>query len=87
MPTTSGILTEEEKEQVAAKIRKTVTGQCPICGSRKWDLLDQVVAPLKFGAGGAVEAGGELAPQIMVVSECGFVAYFSAIRLGIDFKV
>jgi hypothetical protein len=86
MPDKAGNLTESERQTVGNHIKSVFkNAACPFCGSTKWNLEGTVVTGVKIGAGGNMDLGGQSVPQVMLSSECGFIAYFSAMKAGITF--
>ena len=60
---------------------------CPVSGSANFNLHDYVVAPVTVGGTGNIyPGGGTVIPQIMIVSQAGYVMYLSAMLLGLKFE-
>lgn len=65
---------------------------CPICNCTKWEIPD-VPLELREWAGGSLVIGGDtsILPIVAIMCvECGYVRFFSALKIGIinssDFK-
>ncbi len=88
MPDEQGRLSQAEQSQVMEALRKRFPNlRCPVSGSPNFNLLEYTVAPLTIGGSGKLYPGaGTVIPQVMLVSEAGYVMYFSAILLGLKFE-
>ena len=89
MPDEAGRLSEAEQKQVMQELRRRFPNlRCPVSGSANFNLHDYVIAPITVGAtGNMYPGGGTVIPQIMIISDAGFVMYFSAILLGLTFQL
>jgi hypothetical protein len=88
MPDETGHLSQAEQNQIMQELRRRFPNlRCPISGSPNFNLHEYVVAPVTIGGTGNVyPGGGTVIPQIMMISEAGYVMYFSAILLGLNFQ-
>jgi hypothetical protein len=89
MPDEAGRLSPAEQDQVMQELRQRFPNlRCPVSDSPNFNLHDYVVAPVAVGGtGNMYPGGGTVIPQIMIVSEAGYVMYFSAILLGLRFQL
>jgi hypothetical protein len=89
MPDEAGRLSQAEQAQVMQELRRRFPNlRCAVSGSANFNLHDHVVAPVTVGGtGNMYPGGGTVIPQIMIVSEAGYVMYFSAILLGLKFEL
>lgn len=60
-------------------------GKCPICGSRKWGILDHFVhAPLFYPDGSFIIGGGPAYPFVgLFCDECGNTQFINAVKSGL----
>jgi hypothetical protein len=88
MPDEQGRLSQAEQSQIMETLRKRFPNlRCPVSGSPNFNLLENTVAPVTIGGSGKLYPGaGTVIPQVMLVSEAGYVMYFSAILLGLKFE-
>jgi hypothetical protein len=88
MPEETGRLSQAEQDQVMQELRRRFPNlRCPVSGSANFNLHDYAVAPITIGGTGNVyPGGGTVIPQIMIISDAGFVMYFSAMTLGLKFQ-
>jgi hypothetical protein len=56
-----------------------------MCGDKNWDVMDFAVTPTTLGPGAGLIMEGQVTPQLMAASPCGFIAYFSALKAGVQF--
>jgi hypothetical protein len=89
MPDEAGRLSQDEQDQVMQELRRRFPNlRCPVSGSANFNLHDYAVAPVTVGGtGNLYPGGGTVIPQIMIVSEAGYIMYFSAIKLGLKFEL
>jgi hypothetical protein len=89
MPDEAGRLSPAEQDHVMRELRRRFPNlRCPVSDSRNFNLHDHVVAPVSVGGtGNMYPGGGTVIPQIMIVSEAGYIMYFSAILLGLQFQL
>jgi len=89
MPDETGRLSQAEQDQVMQELRRRFPNlRCPVSGSANFNLHDYAVAPVTVGGtGNLYPGGGTVIPQIMIVSDAGYVMYFSAIMLGLKFQL
>jgi hypothetical protein len=88
MPDEEGRLSPDEQNYIMQELRKRFPNlRCPVSGSANFTLLEYTVAPVTIGGSGKLYPGaGTVIPQVMLVSEAGYVMYFSAILLGLKFE-
>jgi hypothetical protein len=88
MPDETGRLSQAEQNQVMQELRRRFPNlRCPVSGSANFNLHDYAIAPVTMGGtGNMYPGGGTVIPQIMIISDAGFVMYFSAIMLGLAFQ-
>jgi hypothetical protein len=85
MPDSMGVLSQAERDTVAAAMRaKSFSAPCPWCGSPNWEVGPSVVASVPVVAGGALAPSGKMVPQVMLVSPCGYIASFAARLVGLN---
>jgi hypothetical protein len=89
MPDEAGRLSPAEQDHAMRELRRRFPNlRCPVSDSPNFNLHDQVVAPVSVGGtGNMYPGGGTVIPQIMIVSEAGYIMYFSAILLGLQFQL
>ena len=89
MPDEAGRLSQAEQAQVMQELRRRFPNlRCPVSGSANFNLHEYAVAPVTVGGtGNLYPGGGTVIPQIMIVSEAGYIMYFSAILLGLKFEL
>jgi hypothetical protein len=75
---------EEEKQKVVKWINeKCPNMKCECCGTKQWNLQDNIIAPPNI-QNGSIAVGGNMTPQIMLIcSKCGNTKYFNAVHIGI----
>ena len=74
-------LSQEQIERASAHVQRYL-GQCPICGSSSWQLVD-VVNTIPY-AGGRLVLGGPAAPMLLVAcTQCWYTVQFAAVPLGL----
>lgn len=88
MPDQFGMLSQEERSAILDHLRHKTKGipTCPVCGSTEWSLEPAVVSPVAIGlkdGKSVMMMGGAFLPQVMLISKCGFVRYFSAKDVGV----
>lgn len=85
MPDATGLLSQEERDKIAAEMRrKGFKNPCPWCGKPVWEVGPSVVAAVPLIAGGALVPNGKLLPQIQLISPCGYIASFAAKLVGLN---
>jgi hypothetical protein len=89
MPDEAGRLSRAEQDEFMQELRRRFPNlRCPLSGSANFNLHDYAVAPVTVGGtGNLYPGGGTVIPQIMIVSDAGYVMYFSAIMLGLKFQL
>jgi hypothetical protein len=89
MPDETGRLSQAEQDQVMQELRRRFPNlRCPVSGSANFNLHDYTVAPVTVGGtGNLYPGGGTVIPQIVIISDAGYVMYFSAIMLGLKFQL
>ena len=89
MPDETGRLSQAEQNQIMQELRRRFPNlRCSVSGSANFNLHDYVVAPVTVGGtGNMYPGGGTVIPQVMIISDAGFVMYFSAIVLGLKFQL
>ena len=74
-------LTQDQIAHATQHVQRHL-GQCPICGSASWQLVD-AVNTLPFTGGGLV-IGGPTTPMLLVAcSVCWYTIQFAAVPLGL----
>lgn len=57
---------------------------CPVCGSQNWIIADDLVTPARISLEGAMQIGGTMYPQVMVVcGQCAYTRFFNAALMGV----
>jgi hypothetical protein len=82
-------LTQEQREEIAAKITQKWRGsrECPVCQVNAWALMPHLTTPVKLqGQTGKLDfPGTEVYPQAhLVCTNCGNTLTFNVTTLGID---
>lgn len=77
-------ISQGDRERIHAWLKSKVRNACPMCGTKKWDTLDDI------GITGTIELANKKvnpATGVPVVQEvctnCGFVATYSARLIGL----
>lgn len=75
---------EFDREKVVATLsERWGQGHCPF-GHDQWDLVPNFVEVRPYHGGGMVIGSGGVYPAVMVICQtCGYMAMFSAVKLGL----
>lgn len=79
-------LTLEQRQKIEKWFdeKAQVMGQCPVCRSRNFGLMDHMVAPPIFEANGGLTIGGPAYPMIMIAcGHCGHTQFHNAVMIGL----
>jgi len=85
MPDAKGLLTQAERDNVAATMRgKLKPAACPWCGANTWEVGPSLAVSLPLLGDGRVSVVGPLVPMVTLISPCGHVAHFAAAKFGLQ---
>jgi len=85
MPDAKGILTQPERDHIAAAMQQSLTpAACPWCGVNKWEVGPSLAVSLPLLGDGRVSVVGPLVPLVTLISPCGYVAHFAAGKFGLQ---
>ena len=84
-PRSRGLSDERKKELADALSARGVRADCPMCGQRKWTLLDAYLNHnLQAELTGALVIGGPSVPSLAIVcGNCGFLSQHALGALGL----
>ncbi len=85
MPDSQGLLLQQERDAIAAAMQGKLTpAECPWCGVNKWEVGPSLLVSLPLLADGRVSVVGPLVPMVSLISPCGYVAHFAAVKFGLQ---
>lgn len=74
----------ETKKIVDALNRKGIRSTCPFCGKNNWDAGNDLYSSVRIDEKGNINLGGPVVPMIQLICmDCGFIAQFNPIVLGL----
>lgn len=82
----SSSLTDAQKAKIESWVRlKTglTGGICPICQTRQWTILPELLAPPAFHGGTIVLGGSSFPHVVLVCNNCGNSQFINAVMAGI----
>ncbi|MEI9885468.1 MAG: hypothetical protein WDN08_03050 [Rhizomicrobium sp.] len=85
MPDSKGLLEQPERDAIAAAMQgKLKPADCPWCGVNKWEVGPSLIVSLPLLGDGRVSVVGPLIPMVTLLSPCGYVAHFAAVKFGLQ---
>lgn len=78
-------LTDDQRQNFASWLnsKAALIGKCPICGTRSWVLLEDIVEVRPF-QGGNLTVGGAVYPYVgLMCTNCGNTNFINALVSGV----
>lgn len=82
----SAALTTEQKQKIESWFRQkagVLGAECPVCHTRNWSTLPDMIAPPPFHGGGMVIGGVSYPHFVLVCTNCGNSQFINAVAAGI----
>jgi hypothetical protein len=79
-------LTPEQKQKIENWFRDKrhpAGAICPICQTRSWTILPQLVTPLVYAEGGLLLGGASYPHFVLVCNNCGNSQFINAVITGL----